>query len=188
MIKIGFLIGSFSLLFGHPVLAQVCDQYRNPHSFACAHEAFRGGVFEMIEVSQRRLQGRWAFLTYADARGRLGPEFGVMVHPQNPHAPVGIVNHLDGSRAGDLDWAPGGVRFRNFGEARKTLVEDPSRTRFTDAHTAQLVLQNGIEEHALQCRIFIRRGAEHLQCRWMTLSRAQKRFILRGFVGFLRAQ
>lgn len=188
MFKIGFLFFSTTFLLSSPSFAQVCDQGRNPHSFACADQAFRGHVFPMIEVSQRRLQGRWVFLTYADASGRLGPEFGVMVNPDNPRVPEGIFNIADGSLAGGLDWAAGIVRFRNFGIGGKTLIEDPSRTRFTDPHTAQVVLENGAEQHAFQCRIFIRHGAEHLQCRWMTLSRTQKQFILRGFVGFLRAR
>lgn len=167
---------------------QVCDQRRNPHSFACSDAAFRGEVFPMVGMSEGRIQGRWAFVTYADVSGREGPEFRMRVNPQNPRIPQGVVNQFDGTRAGGLHWFRDRGVFANFGAAGNNLTEEIGRTRITDEFTAQIVLRGARETHALQCRIFERNRTEHLQCRWQTLSARQNRFILRGYLGFLRAR
>lgn len=170
------------------VHAQNCDQRRDPHSFACSDDAFRGIAFPMIDMSEGRIQGRWALVTYADLSGRPGPEFRMLVDPQNPRVPRGVINQRDGSRAGGLTWVRGRGSFANFGAGGRSLFEEAARTAITDRFTAQMILSDGREVHALQCRIFNRRNIEHLQCRWQTLSREQNRFILRGYLGFLRAR
>lgn len=171
-----------------PAFAQICDQRSNPHSFACSDAAFRGDIFPMIDISESRLQGNWAFVTYADVRGQEGPEFRMLVNPNNPRIPGGIQNQFDGSRAGSMNWVRDRSVFANFGASGHHLFEEIGRTQITDRFTAQIVFKNGAETHALQCRIFDRHRIEHLQCRWQTLSVRQKRFILRGYLGFLRGR
>jgi len=177
-----------AFLFSQSSFAQSCDQNRDPHSFICADQAFTGRIFPMTEMSPSRIQGSWRFLTYSDIHGRVGPEFENLVNPRNHRIPHGVMNLFDRSLAGSLNWSAGQVSFRNWGAAGRSLHEVRGRTQFQDPFTVQVILANGADQQALQCRVFIRAGAEHLQCRWSTLSVRQNRFILRGYLGFLRGR
>lgn len=168
--------------------AQNCDQRRNPHSFACSDDAFRGRIFPMVPMSEGRMQGRWSLVTYADVRGTEGPEFQMRMHPQNPRIPLGVFNNFDGTRAGGMSWQIGRSVLGNFGASGNNIGEQIGETHFSDEWTSQIIFRSSRETHSLQCRIFDRNRIEHLQCRWQSLSQRQNRFILRGYLGFLRAR
>lgn len=187
-VQISVLSFLLSLLTAGRAQAQSCDQARNPHSFGCADLTFTGNIFPMIDMTANRVRGPWKLLTYADRSGVQGPEFGLLLNPENPRIPEGVVNRRDGSRAGSLEWNPGRITMLNWGVANFALVESPRRTKFPDRFTSQIILGNGRHQHAFQCRLFERRGADHLLCRWQSLSAAGNRFIFRGYMGFLRGR
>lgn len=180
-----FVIG-FAVLFGSmKASAQVCDQRVNPHSFACAEEAFVGHIFPMEAMNGDVMQGGWVLLTYADASGVEGPEFRTLVNPQNPRIPEGVVNQMDGSRVGPLDWFSDRISMADFGVSGRDLSLVQGSVMFRDPFTVDLQLADRKhEKQGLQCRLFIRNQNEHLLCRWF--SRRPAGFVLRGYLGFLR--
>lgn len=185
---LNFRISAFILgLFIHVTAqAQNCNESHNPHSFGCAELSFIGSLFPMTDVSMGRMSGSWRLLTYSPLGGRPGPEFAMAVAPHNPRIPEGVINNLDGSMAGQLDFSRGIIAFHNWGEQGRSIFQEPGRTRFLDRNTVQIIFTQGHDRQSLQCRIFDRQGSEHLQCRWSTLRAGQGRFILRGYLGFLR--
>lgn len=183
---IRFLIVFATALLGLNAQAQNCDQRTNPHSFACQDETFRGRVFPMRKMSGAAVVGPWKLFTYADISGRQGPEFFVTVNPQNPRIPEGVRNRADNSPVGILDWTIGDIRFHGWTSQSQTLFETQGRTKITDQFTILTILRNERRTEAFQCRVFIRNNNDHMLCRWQT--RAGDRFVVRGYLGFLRTR
>lgn len=173
-------------LFGFSAHSQTCDQSVNPHSFACQDDTFRGRVFPMRDMNGPVVAGPWTLFTYADITGRTGPEFEVLVNPQNLRIPEGVRNRFDGSMVGPLDWTIGNIRFFGWAARSQTLFEVQGHTKIMDRFTIQTILKSDRRMDAFQCRVFIRNNADHLLCRWQT--RNGDHFVVRGYLGFLRSR
>lgn len=175
-----------SISFSRAFAQNGCDQARNPHSFACADATYAGAFFPQAQMTKAILVDGWTLLTYADVTGKQGPEFDVLVNPQNPRVPEGIRNRADGSGTGILDWGNQRIRMLNWITKGRTLTEQPGRTQFIDPTTIETHLTDGRETISFQCRMFLRNGNDHLLCRWFQAKNA--RYVFRGYMGFLRTR
>jgi hypothetical protein len=178
-----------SIVAANASAQSVCDLKRDPHSFACHHDAFEGKTqFPLKNLDWfGEMQGEWFATTYATPNGPVGAGFAMDINPNDPHQPGrGVLNlfsngfttilgsmFIQGDQIGFPNWqnAPMRSNFRSL--------------RFHDAQTAEFtsVDRFGIQ-HLFVCRIFVRNDVDHLNCQWSILNRfGQWDFI--GYFGFL---
>ena len=159
---------------------ETCNPRRNPHSFACQEETFRGRIFPMKPAEMARMVGAWrSRLAVTDGR-----EFRTLFDPRAPARLLGVENLRDGSRMGAMSVSPGSVQISGFGSKGVSLKMVPGTLSRPDQHTLQFQMRGDGRSHGFQCRLFDRKNLTHILCRWQTASNGA--FVQRGFLGFIR--
>jgi hypothetical protein len=163
--------------------AEFCDQSRDPHSYQCAEDTYNGRIFPLAFIRSENVAfDSWNLLTFAEPNGRGVAEFIQLTNARNPRIPTGLMNRLDQSRVGFLQWSSAGIIISNWRMQGNSIFAHSNNVTIFDEHTINVVLGNQQERQSLTCRIFLRERKDHLLCGWFTDN--GREFAFRGYLGF----
>jgi hypothetical protein len=172
---------------------QYCYLEYNPHSYACQSWVFQGNPMFPLNIIDWKnvIEGEWKTITYANPwSDNDGPEFKMLVRPENPRIPVGVVNKNDDSLMGSLTFQGDKAIWTNWrGKRLKTKI---SEYAISDSYTFKFSFKDGDDyEQSFICRDFNRNNKHHLSCSWYLIKftdyyHSAYTYEHRGFFGFLK--
>jgi hypothetical protein len=182
-VRFAILAISLFMSFATRAQAQVqvppnCQFQVNPHSYACTQWTFFGNqMFPLNPIDLNFLSGSWSALTFVDPTfENNGPEFVMMVNPQRPTVPVGVLDRFTNAQDGATQ-----TRWRG-----QVLNSDPGSMRVVDNWTFQFTFSEPPYVHLYSCRDFNRNDVHHLLCSWEILMPGANQWVHKGFLGYLR--
>ena len=184
-----FAILAIGLFLSYSAQAQIppnCQFQVNPHSYACTRWTFDGNqMFPLIPMDLQSLSGSWNAITFVDPYfENVGPEFVMLVNPQRPTIPMGVLDRFTNANVGNLIVGPTGAtqtRWRG-----QVLNSTPGSMRIADRWTFQFTFSEPPYMHGFSCRDFNRNNVHHLLCSWDILMPGSPQWQHKGFLGYLR--